>query len=100
MSFAVGLGSSAVGYSLCAAYFLHGKKNWIYCHFFYDYFSCWLFSFELRTLSLSLSFAKEKSGIVVKKKGGRVKPQDGCFTGKGTQCRTQWSPKFPYSSHQ
>jgi hypothetical protein len=67
MSFAVGLGFSAVGYSLCAAYFLHGKKKGIYCHFFYDFFHCWLFSFEL--LSLSLSFAKEKSGIVVKTKG-------------------------------
>ncbi len=64
---------SAVGHSLCAAYFLHGKKNGIYFHFF----SCWLFSFKLLTLSLSLSlslflslsFAKEKSGIVVKNKG-------------------------------
>jgi len=37
MRFAVGLGFSAVGYSLCAAYFLNGKKNGIYCHFFYDF---------------------------------------------------------------
>jgi hypothetical protein len=31
------------------------------------FFYCWLFSFEM--LSLSLSFAKEKSGFVVKTKG-------------------------------
>jgi len=35
MSFAVGLGFSAVGYSLCRAYFFHGKKMGIYCRFFY-----------------------------------------------------------------
>jgi hypothetical protein len=46
---------------------LHGKENGIYCHFFYDFFHCWLFSCE--RLSLSLSFAKEKLGFVVKIKG-------------------------------
>jgi hypothetical protein len=62
---------SAVAYSLCAAYFLHGKENGIYCHFLYDFFHCWLFSCELLSfsLSLSLSFAKEKLGFVVKTKG-------------------------------
>jgi hypothetical protein len=33
MSFAVGSDFSAVGYTLCGAYFWHGKKNGIYCHF-------------------------------------------------------------------
>jgi len=56
MSFAVGLGFSLQLVTLSAAYFLHGKKNGIYCHFFYDFFHCWLFSFELLSpLSLSLS---------------------------------------------
>jgi len=64
MSFAVGLGFSAVGYSLCAAYFLHGKKNGIYCHLLYDFFTVGYF-----ILNFFLSFAKEKSGFVVKDKG-------------------------------
>jgi hypothetical protein len=51
-----------IGYSLCAAYFLHGKKNGIYCHFF-------TVGYFLLTYSLSLSLAKEKSGFVGKNKG-------------------------------
>jgi hypothetical protein len=39
MSFAVGLGFSAVAYSLCAAYLSHGKKNGIYCRFSYGFFT-------------------------------------------------------------
>jgi hypothetical protein len=61
MSFVVGLGFSAVAYSLCAAYFLHGKKNGIYYRFFYIFFYCWLFSFELVSLALSLSLLPKKS---------------------------------------
>jgi len=46
-----------IGYSLCAAYFLHGKKNGIYCPFF----NCWLFSFDLLSFSLFLSLLPKKS---------------------------------------
>jgi len=58
---------STVGYSLYATYFLHGKKNKFPIIFSMLFFHGWLFSFEL--LSLSVSFAKEKSGFVVKTKG-------------------------------
>jgi len=66
MSFAVGLGFSAVGYSLCAAFFLHGKKNGIYCIFSTIFLTV---GYYLLNSFLSLSLAKEKSGFVVKTKG-------------------------------